>query len=46
LRLLEEHEQRINAVRQALIEGEKSGDAGELNMKDIKRKERRRARAS
>jgi len=46
LRLLEEHEQRINAVRQALIEGENSGDAGELDMKDIKRKARRRVRAS
>ena len=38
LRLLEEHEQRINAVRQALIEGENSGDAGELDMKNVKRK--------
>ena len=46
LRLLEEHERRINAVRQALIEGENSGDAGELDMKDVKRKARRRARAS
>jgi antitoxin ParD1/3/4 len=46
LRLLEEHEQRINAVRQALIEGENSGDAGELDMKEIKRKARRRVRAS
>ena len=46
LRLLEEHEQRINAVRQALIDGENSGDAGELNMKDIKRKARRRVRTS
>lgn len=46
LRLLEEHEQRIDAVRQALIDGENSGDAGELNMKDIKRKARRRATAS
>jgi antitoxin ParD1/3/4 len=46
LRLLEEHEQRINAVRQALIDGENSGDAGQLNMKDIKRKARRRVRTS
>jgi antitoxin ParD1/3/4 len=46
LRLLEEHEQRINAVRQALIDGENSGDAGELNMEDIKRKARRRVRTS
>lgn len=46
LRLLEEHEQRINAVRQALIDGENSGDAGELNMTDIKRKARRRVRTT
>jgi antitoxin ParD1/3/4 len=46
LRLLEEHEQRIGTVRQALIDGENSGDAGELDMKDIKRKARRRVRAS
>ena len=46
LRLLEEHEQRIGTVRQALIDGENSGDAGELDMKDIKRKARRRVRAT
>lgn len=46
LRLLEEHEQRIGTVRQALIDGENSGDTGELDMKDIKRKARRRAKAS
>jgi antitoxin ParD1/3/4 len=46
LRLLEEHEQRIGKVRQALIDGENSGDAGELDMKDIKRKARRRVKAS
>jgi antitoxin ParD1/3/4 len=46
LRLLEEHEQRIGTVRQALIDGENSGDAGELDMKDIKRKARRRVNAS
>jgi antitoxin ParD1/3/4 len=44
LRLLEEHEQRIGTVRQALIDGENSGDAGELDMKDIKRKARRRVK--
>jgi antitoxin ParD1/3/4 len=46
LRLLEEHEQRIGTVRQALIDGENSGDAGELDMKDIKRKARRRVKTS
>jgi antitoxin ParD1/3/4 len=46
LRLLEEHEQRIGTVRQALIDGENSGDAGELDMKNIKRKARRRVKAS
>lgn len=43
LRLLEEYERKIGSLRQALIDGEKSGDAGELNMKDIKNKARRRA---
>jgi antitoxin ParD1/3/4 len=42
LRLLEEHEQKIGALRQALIDGENSGDAGELDMNDIKSKARRR----
>ena len=46
LRSLEEHERRIGAVRQALIDGEKSGDAGELNMKEIKSKGRRRIRSA
>jgi antitoxin ParD1/3/4 len=44
LRLLEEHEQRIDALRQALVDGENSGDAGELDMNEIKRKARHRAR--
>jgi antitoxin ParD1/3/4 len=43
LRLLEEHEQKINALRQALIEGENSGDAGELNMAAIKRRAKTKA---
>jgi antitoxin ParD1/3/4 len=43
LRLLEEHEQTVQAVRQALIEGEESGDAGELNMEAIKAKARQKA---
>ena len=36
LRLLEEQEQKFQALQQALIEGEKSGDAGELDMEAIK----------
>jgi antitoxin ParD1/3/4 len=43
LRLLEEYERKIGSLRQALIDGERSGDAGELNMKDIKSKARRRS---
>ncbi|MCL4720944.1 MAG: type II toxin-antitoxin system ParD family antitoxin [Gammaproteobacteria bacterium] len=46
LRLLEEHEQKIGALRQALIDGEKSGDAGELDMDDIKSKARRRVKSA
>jgi len=42
LRLLEEREGKIGALRHALIEGENSGDAGELSMKGIKSKARRR----
>ena len=42
LRFLEEHEQRIAALREALIDGENSGDAGELDVSVIKSKARRR----
>lgn len=40
LRLLEEREKSIGVLRHALVEGEKSGDAGPLNMQEIKRKAR------
>ena len=43
LRLLEEREKTIGALRHALIEGEKSGAAGALNMQAIKRKARAKA---
>ena len=43
LRLLEEHEQRVEALRQALIEGEESGDAGKLDFASIKRKAAQKA---
>ena len=42
LRLLEEREQKISALRQALIEGEESGDAGELDMEAIRRKAKKK----
>jgi antitoxin ParD1/3/4 len=45
LRLLEEREGRIGALRQALIDGENSGDAGVYSIKDIKAKARRRAKS-
>lgn len=43
LRLLEEHERKVAALRQALIEGENSGEASELDMKKIKAKARQRS---
>lgn len=46
LRLLQEHEQKVEALRQALIEGETSGDAGALDMAAIRRKARDQAEAS
>lgn len=43
LRLLEEHEQKVEALRQALIDGEASGDAGSLDFDQIKRVAREQA---
>jgi antitoxin ParD1/3/4 len=40
LRLLEEREKSIGVLRNALVEGEQSGDAGPLNMQEIKHKAR------
>ena len=38
----QENRNKIQALRQALIEGEKSGDAGELDMEAIRRKAKQR----
>lgn len=46
LRLLEEHENKVEALRQALIDGEQGGDVGEVNMESIKKKARSRATQS
>jgi antitoxin ParD1/3/4 len=43
LRLLEERETRLQALRQALIEGERSGIAGPLDTEKIKRQAREAA---
>lgn len=43
LRLLEEHEGRLETLRRALVEGEASGDAGPLDFAEIKRKARQQA---
>ena len=43
LRLLENEEHKLEALRQALIEGENSGDAGELDREVIRQKAKKRA---
>ncbi len=43
LRLLEEHEQNVHALRQALIKGEESGDAGALDMAAVREQARHKA---
>jgi antitoxin ParD1/3/4 len=40
LRLFEEKEARLEALRRALVEGEQSGTAGSLDMSAVKRKAR------
>jgi len=43
LQVLEEHEKKVAALRQALIEGENSGTSTPLDMKDIIREAKREA---
>lgn len=43
LRLLEAREAKLDALRDALIEGERSGPATPLDMTDVKRRARARA---
>lgn len=43
LRLLEEHESRVEALKLALVAGEESGDAGEVDIARVTREARRLA---
>jgi antitoxin ParD1/3/4 len=43
LRLLEEREVELKALRQALIEGEESGDDGILDMEEIRLEAKKKA---
>ena len=43
LRMLEEHEQKVGVLRQALIDGENSGSACKLGMQEIIREARQEA---
>jgi antitoxin ParD1/3/4 len=45
LRLMEEREQKLKALRQALVDGENSGSAGELDIEAIKKKARSRLKS-
>lgn len=43
LRLVEEREQKLEALRQALIEGEESGQSTPLDMEEIRRNAKKKA---
>ena len=43
LRLLEDEEQKLAALRQALIDGENSGKAGQLDREKIRKKAKKKA---
>ena len=43
LRMLEQEEQKLIILRQAIIEGENSGDAGILDMEEIRQRAKRKA---
>ena len=45
LTLLEEREHKIEGLRKALLDGERSGDVGKLDMRKIKSKARRGAKS-